>query len=97
MTKVVYRDRLELHQGVQSRLLGGGKVIHVAEDALGPGVLHIWFEGDEGWHGRTQVFTDFLVVQTGLPFPDGYEHVETVTISDGRVFHVYKSDVKPAR
>lgn len=87
---VVLRLRLRMTASRQTFAVGNSPILHVAEDRQGLGQLDMWYQSSNGIFGDHGDYRDFLVVGTGETFPDGFEHVDTVVMRDGLVFHVFK-------
>ena len=72
--------------------LGDCKIVHVAEDRQGLGVLDIWFENDLEQHGEIPAIRTMLVAGTGTMFPEDYEHVGTVVMQSGFIWHILRKE-----
>lgn len=55
--------------------------------------IHVWFQQDKEPMFSTTNKHTFLIVRTGEEFDDyGYTYVDTVFISNGLVFHIFKKN-----
>lgn len=97
--KIVLRDQLRIISGIQDlRVADDAKILHAAEDRQGLGRIDIWFEQEEEPGKITkQPLNAFRVIATGEPFQDGWDHLSTVVMKSGLIWHIYRSNIKAAR
>lgn len=91
MKNVILREQLEVHPNAQPIQMGSGKILHLAEDRDGQGKIDIWFE--PGLSALDRAPTMFRIIGTGQEFENGWDHVATVVMKDGMVWHVYREFV----
>lgn len=88
MSKTIHREQLEITEASQVLPVGAGRIVHVAQDREGKGKIDVWFEKANA----RSIAPDrkFRVIPTGEFFPEGYEHVGTVIVTNGTVWHVIR-------
>ena len=91
MTNVILREQLKIQDEPQELRLFGGKILHLQEDRQGLGRIDIWFETPTV--PTNQALPRFRSVGTGHEFENGWNHVATVVMSSGLVWHVYREFV----
>lgn len=84
----VFRNRLQVKDGLQKLLIGDGKILNIAEDRSGLGRIDIWYEAKGDL--LTQHTSTFVVVGTGQVVPEGFDHMGTVVMQSGLVWHIYR-------
>lgn len=89
MSNNVLRAQLRVIDDPQVIEMGvHAKILHCAEDRQGLGRIDIWFQDE-----ITPTFvrkSRFVVVGTGHPFPNGYEHIQTIVMKNQLVWHVFR-------
>lgn len=91
MKNVILRQQLKIQDEPQPLQLFGGKILHLQEDRQGLGRIDIWFETPS--LPNDKALTHFRIVGTGHEFENGWNHVGTVVMSSGLVWHVYREFV----
>lgn len=87
MNNIIYREQLKIQDEPQRIMLNGGKILCLAEDREGLGRIDVWYEVPVI---ETRSPASFRIVGTGQPFENGWNHVGSVVMSNGLVWHVYR-------
>ena len=90
MSKTILRHQMSVEDSPKHiTVRGDAKIIHCAEDRQGFGRIDIWVEIENDMR-QPEHYICLMIFGTGYTIPNDVEHVQTVVMSDGFVWHIYK-------
>lgn len=95
--KTVAFQPLYLNRGVQSLAIGDGKIVRLAADPSGKGLIQVWYEVEIGQLGYVLEETEFAAITAGESIGGEFEHIGWAFFPNGTTVHVYKKrqDAEP--